>query len=35
MTAELTPAAVAELELSPGQEVWATVKAVDLAAYER
>jgi molybdate transport system ATP-binding protein len=33
--AELTPAAVAELDLVPGAEVWATVKAVDLAVYER
>ena len=35
VTAELTPAAVAELELAPGQQVWASVKAVDLTAYER
>ena len=35
VTAELTPAAVTELELSPGQQVWASVKAVDLTAYER
>ena len=35
VTAELTPAAVAELELAPGTPVWATVKAVDLTAYER
>jgi molybdate transport system ATP-binding protein len=34
-TAEVTPAAVAELDLTPGTPVWATVKAVDLAAYER
>ena len=34
-TAEVTPAAVAELELTPGTAVWATVKAVDLTAYER
>ena len=34
-TAELTPASVAELELAPGTTVWATVKAVDLTAYER
>jgi molybdate transport system ATP-binding protein len=34
-TAEVTPAAVAELELAPGVSVWATVKAVDLTAYER
>ena len=34
-TAELTPAAVAELGLVPGAAVWATVKAVDLTAYER
>jgi molybdate transport system ATP-binding protein len=35
VTAEVTPAAVAELDLVPGQEVWASVKAVDLAVYER
>ena len=35
VTAEVTPAAVAELELAPGSQVWASVKAVDLAAYER
>jgi len=35
ITAELTPAAVAELELAPGSPVWATVKAVDLTTYER
>ena len=34
-TAELTPGAVAELALAPGQQVWASVKAVDLTAYER
>jgi molybdate transport system ATP-binding protein len=34
-TAELTPAAVAELDLVPGAHVWATVKAVDLTTYER
>jgi molybdate transport system ATP-binding protein len=34
-TAEVTPAAVAELELAPGMTIWATVKAVDLTAYER
>lgn len=34
-TAELTPAAVAELDLGSGHPVWATVKAVDLTAYER
>jgi len=35
VTAEVTPAAVAELGLVPGTPVWATVKAVDLTAYER
>lgn len=35
VTAELTPAAVTELELAPGAPVWASVKAVDLTAYER
>jgi molybdate transport system ATP-binding protein len=34
-TAEVTPAAVAELHLAPGTRVWATVKAVDLTAYQR
>jgi molybdate transport system ATP-binding protein len=34
-TAEVTPAAVAELDLAPGMSVWATVKAVDLTAYQR
>jgi molybdate transport system ATP-binding protein len=34
-TAEVTPAAVAELDLTPGASVWAAVKAVDLTAYER
>jgi molybdate transport system ATP-binding protein len=32
-TAEVTPAAVAELELEPGTPVWASVKATDLTAY--
>jgi molybdate transport system ATP-binding protein len=32
-TAEVTPAAVAELELAPGVSVWATVKATDLEAW--
>jgi molybdate transport system ATP-binding protein len=35
IVAEVTPAAVAELALVPGTEVWASVKAVDLAVYER
>ncbi len=35
VTAELTPAAVAELDLVAGSRVWATVKAVDLTVYER
>jgi molybdate transport system ATP-binding protein len=35
LVAEVTPAAVAELDLAPGQELWASVKAVDLAVYER
>ncbi len=34
-TAEITPTAVAELDLVPGTTVWATAKAVDLTAYER
>ncbi len=35
VTAELTPASVAELDLVAGSPVWATVKAVDLTVYER
>ena len=35
LVAEVTPAAVAALELAPGTGVWATVKAVDLTVYER
>src|SRR5690606_41818113 len=34
-TAEVTPAAVAELDLVPGARVWASAKAVDLVAYPR
>ena len=30
---DVTPAAVAELSLSPGSEVWLTVKATDLEVY--
>jgi molybdate transport system ATP-binding protein len=35
VTAEVTVAAVADLELAPGTPVWATVKATDLTAYPR
>jgi molybdate transport system ATP-binding protein len=35
LTAEVTPSAVRELGLEPGGPVWASVKAVDLAVYER
>ena len=35
LVAEVTVAAVAELGLSPGRAVWATVKATDVAAYPR
>jgi molybdate transport system ATP-binding protein len=35
LTAEVTPAAIAELDLRAGQMTWASVKAVDLAAYPR
>jgi len=35
LVAEVTPAAVADLDLVPGAAVWASVKAVDLTAYER
>ena len=34
-TAEITPTAVAELDLAAGTPVWATTKAVDLTAYPR
>lgn len=34
-TAEITPSALAELGLQPGDEVWAAVKAVDLDVYPR
>ena len=33
VTAEVTPAALADLRLQPGEAVWASVKAVDLDAY--
>ena len=32
---DVTPAAVAELSLSPGSEVWLTAKATDLEVYAR
>jgi molybdate transport system ATP-binding protein len=35
VTAEVTPTAVADLELAPGTPVWASVKATDLTAYPR
>ncbi len=35
VTAEITPAAVADLDLAAGVPIWASVKAVDLTAYER
>ncbi len=35
VTAEVTPMAVADLDLTAGTRVWATVKAVDLTTYER
>ncbi|GAA4045469.1 ABC transporter ATP-binding protein [Nonomuraea soli] len=31
--ADITPAAVAELDLTPGQEIWASVKATETHAY--
>jgi molybdate transport system ATP-binding protein len=31
--ADVTPAAVAELSLDPGRQVWLTVKATDLEVY--
>lgn len=33
LVAEVTPAAVADLALAPGRQVWATVKATDVEAY--
>jgi molybdate transport system ATP-binding protein len=35
ITAEVTPAAIAELELGPDVPVWASVKATELTTYER
>jgi len=35
VVAEVTAAAVADLGMAPGMAVWASVKAVDLAVYER
>jgi len=35
LVAEVTPASVADLGLAPGLALWASVKAVDLAVYER
>ncbi|CAN5691414.1 ABC transporter ATP-binding protein [soil metagenome] len=35
VAAEVTAAAVAELDLQPGAQIWASVKAVDLTVYER
>jgi molybdate transport system ATP-binding protein len=33
LTAAVTPAAVAELHLAPGQEIYASIKATDIAVY--
>ena len=35
ITAAVTPSAVADLELGPGRNVWATVKATEVRAYPR
>ena len=35
LVAEVTPAALADLDLAPGAEVWAAVKAVELSVYTR
>jgi molybdate transport system ATP-binding protein len=35
LTAEITPAALAELDVTPGATLWASVKAVDLTTYPR
>ena len=32
---DVTPAAVAELSLQPGSQVWLTTKATDLEVYPR
>ena len=34
LVAEVTPAAVSDLGLTPGEQVWAAVKAVDVECYE-
>ena len=34
LVAEVTPAAVAELHLAEGGEVWASVKATEVSVYE-
>ena len=33
LVAEVTPAAVADLALTAGQQVWATLKATDIEVY--
>jgi molybdate transport system ATP-binding protein len=33
IVAEITPAALIDLDLHPGEQVWASVKATDIAAY--
>ncbi|MGA0208546.1 MAG: sulfate/molybdate ABC transporter ATP-binding protein [Candidatus Nanopelagicales bacterium] len=33
LTAAITPAAVAELDIAPGQQVWASLKATDIAVH--
>jgi molybdate transport system ATP-binding protein len=33
VTAEVTPAAVAELELAAGADVWASIKATEISVY--
>ena len=35
LTAEVTPAAAAELDLRPGIEIWASAKATEITAYPR
>jgi molybdate transport system ATP-binding protein len=35
LTAAITPAAASELRLAPGSRLWASAKALDLAAYAR
>jgi molybdate transport system ATP-binding protein len=35
LVAEVTPAAITELDVRPGETIWASVKATDVEAYAR